>query len=80
MKAVAYTEAVQTIVLVIGSALVTIFGLHALGAGRSCGPSSRATCSTSETLVPAARGTWAPVSNARQMAWYFNDNYPGWGC
>ncbi len=31
MKAVAYTEAIQTIILVIGSALVTVFGLHALG-------------------------------------------------
>ena len=31
MRAVAYTEAMQTIVLIIGSALVTTFGLHALG-------------------------------------------------
>ena len=31
MKAVAYTEAVQTIILIIGSAMVTYFGLQALG-------------------------------------------------
>ena len=31
MEAVAYTEALQTIVLIIGSALVTIFGLQAIG-------------------------------------------------
>jgi SSS family solute:Na+ symporter len=31
MKAVAYTEALQTIILIFGSILVTIYGLHALG-------------------------------------------------
>ena len=31
LRAVAYTEALQTIILVVGSALVTIFGLKALG-------------------------------------------------
>ena len=31
MRAVAYTEALQTIILIIGSALVTIFGLQAVG-------------------------------------------------
>jgi SSS family solute:Na+ symporter len=31
MRAVAYTSAIQTVILVIGSALVTIFGLKALG-------------------------------------------------
>ena len=31
MRAVAYTEALQTIILIIGSALVTIFGLKAVG-------------------------------------------------
>ena len=78
MKAVAYTEAVQTIVLVIGSALVTIFGLHALGGWselRAIVPSDM--FNLWKPLVPAGlEGTWAPVSNARQMAWYFNDNYP----
>ncbi|NLT34172.1 MAG: sodium/solute symporter [Acidobacteria bacterium] len=81
MKAVAYTEAVQTIVLVIGSALVTIFGLHALGGWselRAIVPSDM--FNLWKPLVPAGlEGTWAPVSNARQMAWYFNDNYPWLG-
>ena len=31
MRAVAYTEALQTVILIIGSVLVTIFGLRALG-------------------------------------------------
>ena len=31
LRAVAYTEALQTIVLVVGSILVTVFGLQALG-------------------------------------------------
>jgi SSS family solute:Na+ symporter len=31
MRAVAYTEAIQTVVLVVGSVLVTVFGLAKLG-------------------------------------------------
>lgn len=31
LRAVAYTEAVQTIILTLGSLLVTVFGLKALG-------------------------------------------------
>ncbi len=81
MRAVAYTEAVQTIVLVIGSALVTFFGLQALGGWselRAIVPSDM--FNLWKPLVPdGLEGTWAPVSNARQMAWYFNDNYPWLG-
>jgi solute:Na+ symporter, SSS family len=81
MTAVAYTEAVQTIVLVIGSALVTIFGLHALGGWselRSIVPSDM--FNLWKPMVPhGLQSTWAPVRDAHQMAWYFNDNYPWLG-
>lgn len=78
LRAVAYTEALQTIVLVLGSILVTIFGLKALG-----GWSELRAIAGSEMfnlwkpLVPdGIQGTWAPVKEAGRMAWYFNDNYP----
>jgi SSS family solute:Na+ symporter len=78
MRAVAYTEAMQTIILIIGSALVTIFGLHALGGWSQL----RAIVDPDmfnlwKPIVPAGvEGTWAPVREAGRMAWYFNDNYP----
>ncbi len=81
MRAVAYTEAVQTIVLIIGSALVTIFGLQALGGWaelRSIVPSDM--FNLWKPMVPyGLQSTWAPVRDAHQMAWYFNDNYPWLG-
>jgi solute:Na+ symporter, SSS family len=78
MTAVAYTEALQTIILVIGSALVTVFGLKALGGWSEL----RAIVSPEmfnlwKPLVPQGiQGTWAPVNEAGRMAWYFNSNYP----
>jgi SSS family solute:Na+ symporter len=83
MRAVAYTEAIQTIVLVFGSALVAFFGLQALGGWDAF----RAIVSNPngysemfnlwKPIVPAGmEGTWAPVKEAGRMAWYFNDNYP----
>lgn len=81
LRAVAYTEAMQTIVLVLGGVLVTIFGLKALG-----GWSVLRQVAGSEMfnlwkpLVPEGiQGTWAPVKEASRMAWYFNDNYPWLG-
>jgi SSS family solute:Na+ symporter len=81
MSAVAYTEALQTIILIIGSALVTFFGLQYLG-----GWSELRSIVGSEMfnlwkpLVPAGvEGTWAPVKEVGKMAWYFNDNYPWLG-
>ena len=78
MSAVAYTEAIQTIILIIGSALVTIFGLDVLGgwsALHAIVPSEM--FNLWKPLVPAGfEGTWAPVKTTTQMAWYFNDNYP----
>jgi SSS family solute:Na+ symporter len=81
LRAVAYTEALQTIVLVFGSILVTIFGLQALGGWSEL----RAICGSEmfnlwKPLVPdGIEGTWAPVREAGRMAWYFNDNYPWLG-
>jgi SSS family solute:Na+ symporter len=78
LRAVAYTEALQTIILVVGSALVTVFGLQALGgwsAFRSIVDPEM--FNLWKPLVPAGlEGTWAPVKEAGKMAWYFNDNYP----
>ncbi|HOM75022.1 MAG TPA: sodium:solute symporter [Anaerohalosphaeraceae bacterium] len=78
MRAVAYTSAIQTIVLVIGSACVTFFGLKALG-----GWSVLREWAGSEMfnlwkpMVPqGVSATWAPVKESTRMAWYFNDNYP----
>jgi SSS family solute:Na+ symporter len=81
MGAVAYTEAVQTVVLIIGSALVTFFGLKALGGWaelRAIIPSDM--FNLWKPLVPdGLQATWAPIRDSHQMAWYFNDNYPWLG-
>jgi SSS family solute:Na+ symporter len=78
MRAVAYTSALQTLILVIGSALVTFFGLKALGGWdvlREVAGSEM--FNLWRPIVPAGMSaTWAPVKEAGRMAWYFNDNYP----
>lgn len=81
MRAVAYTEALQTLVLILGSVLVTIFGLHALGGWdvlkSTVGPEM---LNLWKPLVPhGTQSTWAPVMSGSKMAWYFNDNYPWLG-
>jgi len=81
MRAVAYTEAVQTLILVLGSALLTIFGLAKLGGWSEF----RAALDPDlfnlwKPLIPAGmEGTWAPVREAGRIAWYFNGNYPWLG-
>lgn len=87
MRAVAYTEALQTFILIFGSVLVTIFGLKAVG-----GWSELRAIAGSEMfnlwkpLVPAGvEAVWAPIKEIaqdgtlRKLAWYFNDNYPWLG-
>jgi len=78
MRAVAYTEAIQTVVLVIGSALVTLFGLKALGGwGVLRDVAGGEMFNLWRPIVPeGVVATWAPVKEAGRMAWYFNDNYP----
>jgi SSS family solute:Na+ symporter len=78
MRAVAYTEAVQTAVLVAGSLLLTIVGLRTLGGWaelrRILGPEA---FNLWKPLVPeGVEGTWAPVLEPGRMAWYFNADYP----
>jgi SSS family solute:Na+ symporter len=81
MRAVAYTEAVQTGVLVLGSLLLTLVGLSRLGGWSGL----RAALDPElfnlwKPLVPTGiEGTWAPVMESGRMAWYFNQNYPWLG-
>jgi SSS family solute:Na+ symporter len=81
MRAVAYTEAVQTLVLVVGSMLVTLFGLVKIGGWdglREALPSDM--FNLWKPLIPAGvEGTWAPVKETGRMAWYFNGNFPWLG-
>jgi SSS family solute:Na+ symporter len=78
MRAVAYTDAAQTIILVIGSVLVTVFGLIEIGGWsglRAALPSDM--FNLWKPLIPAGmEGTWAPVIEPTRIAWYFNGNYP----
>jgi SSS family solute:Na+ symporter len=84
MRAVAYTEAIQTAVLVIGSVLVTTFGLMKLGGWdelRAALPSEMFNL-WKPLVPPGVEGTWAPVLERDaagalvRQAWYFNGNFP----
>ncbi len=78
LRAVAYTEALQTIVLILGSVLVTLFGLNALGGWSEL----REICGSEmfnlwKPLIPEGmEGTWAPVKEEDRIAWYFNAEFP----
>jgi SSS family solute:Na+ symporter len=78
MRAVAYTDAAQTVILVFGSALVTVFGLIEIGGWsglRGAIPSDL--FNLWKPLIPAGlEGTWAPVRESGRIAWYFNDYFP----
>lgn len=88
MRAVAYNDAVQVIVLIGGSALLTIYGLIQLGGWselrRLCGPEM---FNLWKPLIPAGvESTWAPVlvkdpatGATVKEAWYFNTNFPWLG-
>lgn len=81
MRAVAYTEALQTIILILGSLVLTFFGLSKLGGWSEL----RAVIDPDmfnlwKPLIPAGmEGTWAPVRETGRIAWYFNGNYPWLG-
>ena len=81
LRAVVYTEALQTIVLVVGSLLVTIFGLRELGGWSEL----REVCGSEmfnlwKPLIPEGmQATWLPVKESHRIAWYFNGNYPWLG-
>ena len=81
MRAVAYNDAVQAVVLIVGSALLTTYGLIELGGWselrRICGSDM---FNLWKPLVPAGvEGTWEPVKEPGRMAWYFNGYFPWLG-
>ncbi len=87
MRAVAYNDAVQVFVLILGSAALTFYGLHQLGGWSEL----RHWCGSDmfnlwKPLIPAGvQGTWSAVleTNAAghviKQAWYFNDYFPWLG-
>jgi SSS family solute:Na+ symporter len=87
MRAVAYNDAVQVVVLIGGSACLTFYGLHILGGWgelrRLCG--SDMFNLWKPLTPPGVIATWAPVlqKNAGgqivRQAWYFNGNFPWLG-
>ena len=87
MRAVAYNDAVQVLVLIVGSALLTGYGLAELGGWselrRICG--SDMFNLWKPLIPPGVEGTWAPVleTNAAgqviREAWYFNGYFPWLG-
>jgi len=94
MRAVAYTDAVQVLVLIGGSALLTFYGLSTLGAGQGIlagWGELRNYCGSEmfnlwKPLVPAGQvAAWAPIKELNaageitRQAWYFNNNFPWLG-
>lgn len=78
LRAVVYTETLQTFVKIIGAIMVTYFGLKALGGWEKlyeiCGSEM---FNLWKPIVPeGVESTWAPVREAGKEAWYFNDKYP----
>jgi SSS family solute:Na+ symporter len=78
LRAVVYTETLQTFVKIIGAILVTYYGLKALGGWDRL----REICGSEmfnlwKPIIPhGTESTWAPVNEPGRMAWYFNDRYP----
>ncbi len=87
MRAVAYNDAVQVVVLIGGSALLTVYGLVKLGGWHEL----RVLCGSDmfnlwKPLIPkGVESSWAPVlvKNAGgdivKEAWYFNGQFPWLG-
>jgi SSS family solute:Na+ symporter len=81
MRAVAYNDAVQVVVLICGSTLLTVYGLIQLGGWgelrRLCGAEM---FNLWKPLIPdGMTGTWAPVKEPTRIAWYFNTQFPWLG-
>jgi SSS family solute:Na+ symporter len=87
MRAVAYNDAVQVTVLILGSFLLTAYGLIRLGGWNELRHLAGSDMfNLWKPLIPhGVVGTWAPVlqTNAAgaitKEAWYFNDNFPWLG-
>jgi SSS family solute:Na+ symporter len=87
MRAVAYNDAVQVVILIGGSALLTFYGLHKLGGWGEL----RHICGSEmfnlwKPIVPAGQiASWAPVRELNasgeivKQAWYFNNQFPWLG-
>ena len=78
LRAVVYTETLQTFVKIIGAIFVTYYGLEALGGWDKlkeiCGSEM---FNLWKPIVPeGVESTWSPVKEAGRQAWYFNDRYP----
>jgi SSS family solute:Na+ symporter len=78
MRAVAYTEAVQTAVFILGSLMLMVAGLNRLGGwGELRTALGSDMFNLWKPIIPAGvESTWLPVKEAGRMAWYFNTNYP----
>ena len=87
MRAVAYNDAVQVVVLICGSATLTIYGLYKLGGWHElkaiCGPEM---FNLWKPIVPVGQiATWAPIlekdttGHIVRQAWYFNGAFPWLG-
>lgn len=81
LRAVAYTEALQTLILVLGSFLVLVYGLQAIGGwNRLYEIAGSEMFNLWKPLVPdGMESTWAPVREPGRIAWYFNNQYPWLG-
>jgi len=87
MRAVAYNDAVQVSVLILGSALLTGYGLVKLGGWHELRYWAGSDFfNLWKPLVPAGvQGTWAPVLETNSAgavvkeAWYFNGYFPWLG-
>jgi SSS family solute:Na+ symporter len=87
MRAVAYNDAVQAIILIGGSACLTFYGLAKLGGWSElrhiCG--SEMFNLWKPLIPPGVTSTWAPVLETNsagevvKQAWYFNGNFPWLG-
>jgi SSS family solute:Na+ symporter len=87
MRAVAYNDAVQVLVLICGSATLTFYGLYKLGGWHEL----RVLCGSDmfnlwkPMTPPGVESTWAPVlergadGQLVKQAWYFNSHYPWLG-
>ena len=87
MRAVAYNDSIQVIILIGGSAMLTIYGLAKLGGWHEL----KALCGSEmfnlwkPLTPPGVESTWAPVmerNGAGQLvkqAWYFNGAFPWLG-
>jgi len=87
MRAVAYNDAVQVVVLITGSLLLTGYGLVKLGGWQELRHWTGSDMFNlwKPLIPPGVTGTWSPVLETNtagkvvKEAWYFNDYFPWLG-